>query len=71
MEGDPDVDPVHGLPEEERAEGHGEVGRHLHHLPSSPPISHPFAPRRIWDLATAASSGQGEGGERDTHRLHQ
>jgi hypothetical protein len=26
------VDSVHGLPEEERPEGHREVGRHPHHL---------------------------------------
>jgi len=32
VESNPDVDPVHRLPEEERPEGHREVGRHPHHL---------------------------------------
>jgi hypothetical protein len=32
VESDPDVDPVHRLPEEERPEGHREVGRHPHHF---------------------------------------
>lgn len=50
MEGDPDVDLVHGLPEEERAEGHPEEGRHPHHLL---PLRS-LAPADLVDLATAA-----------------
>jgi hypothetical protein len=39
VEGDPDVDLVHGLPEEERPEGHRKVGRDPHHLPHRSPLA--------------------------------
>lgn len=35
MKGDPDVDFVHGLPENEGAQCHPEVRRHSHHLSSA------------------------------------
>lgn len=39
MKGDPDMEMVHGLPEDEGAQGHSEVGRHPHHLFSSALLS--------------------------------
>ena len=62
MESDPDVDLVHGLPEEERPEGHREVGRHPHHLlPLLRSLWLAASPLRLsaadWGiLATAAAS---------------
>lgn len=69
VKGDPDVDPVHGLPEEERPEGHREVGRHPHHLLPllrslrlRPSLRLSPLRRGFGDFAVAeASSGHGPG----------
>src|SRR5438034_1183217 len=62
VEGDPDVDLVHGLPEEERPEGHREVGRHPHHLPLLRSHSLSGSPRRIggfWDDGCSVEMQEG------------
>jgi hypothetical protein len=58
------VDLVHGLPEEEGAEGHREVGRHPHHL-LLPPLRS-LAPADL-DSATAALRG-GDGRDSSNRR---
>jgi hypothetical protein len=58
VEGDPDVDLVHGLPEEERPEGHRKVGSDPYHLLHRSPLAAPLSgsPRRIGRFETTAST---------------
>ena len=74
VESNPDVDPVHRLPEEERPEGHREVGRHPHHLlPLLRSLWLAASPLRLsaadWGiLATAAASSGHQGGSPPSER---